>query len=233
MMTSSSGRDYRSPLMTAGVGHIGIDESGKGDYFGPLVIAGVYVSPELEGQLRDVGVRDSKSLSDKRAIILSDHIRQSYPHEIVAIGPERYNSVYASFRNLNKLLAWGHARAIENLLERVSCDRVVVDQFGAERFLNTALMEKGRSVQVIQKPRAEVEIAVAAASIVARAEFLHRLQGLSREYGMTLPKGASAVISAGKEFVRQHGPDALGQVAKLHFRTTEKILGRRGGTFLA
>lgn len=224
MMTSSSGRTQRSLLMTAGLGHIGLDESGKGDYFGPLVIAGVHVSPELEGSLRDAGVRDSKSLSDTRVGALSRHIRQSCPHDIVAIGPERYNGMYASFNNLNKLLAWGHARAIENLLERVSCERVVVDQFGAARFLNTALMEKGRRVQVVQKPRAEVEIAVAAASIVARAEFLHRLQDLSRAYGLSLPKGASVVIAAGKEFVRQHGPDALGRVAKLHFRTTEKIL---------
>ncbi len=210
--------------MTAAVGYIGIDESGKGDYFGPLVIAGVYVSPELEGYLREAGVRDSKSLSDTKVSALSTHIRQSCPHEIVAIGPERYNSMYTSFKNLNKLLAWGHARTIENLLERVSCDRVVVDQFGAARFLNTALMEKGRCAQITQLPRAEVETAVAAASIVARAEFLRRLQSLGREYGMTLPKGASTVIATGKKFVRRHGPDALGQVAKLHFRTTAKIL---------
>lgn len=207
------------------IGQIGIDESGKGDYFGPLVIAGVYVSPELEEQLRDAGVRDSKALSDKRATVLAGHIRQTCPHTIVAIGPERYNSMHASLKNLNKLLAWGHARAIENLLEEVECERVVADQFGAERFLNNALMKKGQSVTLIQKPRAEVEIAVAAASIVARAEFLRRLQGLSSQYGISLPKGASAVISAGKEFVRQHGAEELGQVAKLHFRTTEKVLG--------
>ena len=206
------------------VGEIGIDESGKGDYFGPLVIAGVYVSPELEGQLLDAGVRDSKALSDKRATVLSGHIRQTCPHTIVAIGPERYNSLHTSFKNLNKLLAWGHARAIENLLEEVSCERVVADQFGDERFLKNALMKKGQSVKLIQKPRAEVEIAVAAASIVARAEFLRRLQALSSQYGMTLPKGASAVISVGKEFVRKHGEEALGQVAKLHFRTTENVL---------
>ena len=130
----------------------------------------------------------------------------------------------ASFNNLNKLLAWGHTRVIENLLEQVACERVIVGQFGAARFLNTALIEKGRRVRVVQKPRAEVETAVAAASIVARAEFLHRLQSLNREYGLSLPKGASTVIAAGKEFVPQHGPDALVRVAKLHFRTTEKIL---------
>ncbi len=207
------------------IGQIGIDESGKGDYFGPLVIAGVYVSAEQEIQLQEVGVRDSKILTDKRATTLSEYIRRTCPYTVVAIGPERYNSMYASFKNLNRLLAWGHARAIENLLEKVSCERVVADQFGDERFLNSALMEKGQSVELIQKPRAEEETAVAAASIVARAEFLRRLQDLGEKYSLSLPKGASAVIGIGKKFARTHGPEALGQVAKLHFRTTQQVLG--------
>lgn len=208
-------------------GQIGIDESGKGDYFGPLVIAGVYVVPKQEEQLRAAGVRDSKSLSDKKAVALAEQIRAWCPSTIVGIGPERYNSLHASFKNLNRLLAWGHARAIENLLEHVSCARVVADQFGDERFLKSALMAKGRTVTLVQKPRAEEEVAVAAASIVARAEFLRRLQELSTRYGVPLPKGASdTVIAAGKEFVRRHGTEALGQVAKLHFRTTASVLGQ-------
>ncbi len=211
--------------MTQEKGQIGIDESGKGDYFGPLVIAGVYVSPEQEVQLQEAGVRDSKTLTDKRAATLSEHIRRTCPYTVVAIEPERYNSLYTSFKNLNRLLAWGHARAIENLLEVVSCERVVADQFGDERFLKSALMKKGQRVGLIQKPRAEEETAVAAASIVARAEFLRRLQDLCGKYGISLPKGASAVIAVGKEFVRKHGVEALGEVAKLHFRTTEKVLG--------
>jgi ribonuclease HIII len=209
------------------VGQIGIDESGKGDYFGPLVIAGVYVAGEHEEQLRTVGVRDSKTVSDKKAAVLAEQIRTLCPFTVVAIGPERYNNLHASFKNLNKLLAWGHARAIENLLEKVACTRVVADQFGDERFLKNALMAKGREVILIQKPRAEEEIAVAAASIIARAEFLRRLQDLSMRYGIALPKGASdLVITAGKEFVNRHGVEALGEVAKLHFRTTEKVLGQ-------
>jgi ribonuclease HIII len=209
------------------IGQIGIDESGKGDYFGPLVIAGVFVSSEQEQQLRAVGVRDSKTLSDAKATTLSAQIRTTCRHTLVVIGPERYNSLHDSFKNLNRLLAWGHARAIENLLEQVSCERVIADQFGDERFLQNALMAKGRSVKLIQKPRAEEETAVAAASIVARAEFLRRLQELSNRYGVPLPKGASdTVIAAGKTFVHKHGVEALGQVAKLHFRTTESVLGR-------
>jgi ribonuclease HIII len=208
------------------IGQIGIDESGKGDYFGPLVIAGVYVASEQEEELRAAGVRDSKALTDKKATVLAGQIRELCPFTVVTIGPERYNSLHASLKNLNRLLAWGHARAIENLLEKVSCDRVVADQFGDERFLNSALMAKGRAIKLIQKPRAEEEIAVAAASIIARSEFLRRLHDLGTKYGVTLPKGASAaVIDAGKAFVQRHGADMLGHVAKLHFRTTESVLG--------
>ena len=206
-------------------GTIGIDESGKGDYFGPLVIAGVCVTPDQAARLRDLGVRDSKTCSDKRAHTLAAHIRTRCPTTLVTIGPERYNSLYASLKNLNTLLAWGHARAIENLLETVRCERVIADQFGNAGFLNNALMQKGRTVNLIQKPRAEQEIEVAAASLVARAAFLRRLQDLSARFALPLPKGAGPqVITAGKAIVEQYGPDGLGQVAKLHFRTTQKVL---------
>jgi ribonuclease HIII len=210
-------------------GQIGIDESGKGDYFGPLVIAGVYVPHAQEAPLKALGVRDSKTLSDVKATALAVQIRAQCPHAVVAIGPERYNALQTSMKNLNRMLAWGHARALENLLEKVDCHRVVADQFGDERFLNNALMSKGRAVTLIQKPRAEEEVAVAAASILARAEFLRRLQELGTRYGVTLPKGASdAVIRAAKKFVEKYGGNELRQVAKLHFRTTVSVLGSSG-----
>ena len=210
-------------------GQIGIDESGKGDYFGPLVIVGVYVSHAQEAHLKALGVRDSKTLSDAKATALAVQIRAQCPHAVVAIGPERYNALQTSMKNLNRMLAWGHARALENLLEKVDCHRVVADQFGDERFLNNALMSKGRAVTLIQKPRAEEEVAVAAASILARAEFLRRLQELGTRYGVTLPKGASdAVIQAAKKFIEKYGGNELRQVAKLHFRTTVSVLGSKG-----
>jgi len=212
--------------MSTADGQIGIDESGKGDYFGPLVIAGVYVPQAQEAQLKALGVRDSKTLSDTKATALAAQIRSQCLHTVVAIGPERYNVLHTSMKNLNRMLAWGHARAIENLLEKVECHRVVADQFGDERFLNNALMAKGREVTLIQKPRAEEEVAVAAASILARAEFLRRLQELGTRYGVTLPKGASdAVIQAAKQLVQKHSAETLGRVAKLHFRTTVNVLG--------
>ncbi len=146
-------------------------------------------------------------------------------HALVVIGPEKYNELHARMHNLNKMLAWGHARAIENILSAVPCSRAVTDQFGDERFVREALLEHGRTIELEQRTRGEEDPAVAAASILARAEFLRRLAGLGREWGMDLPKGAGPPVEAAAvRFVRTHGPDALGKVAKTHFKTTERVL---------
>jgi ribonuclease HIII len=204
---------------------IGIDESGKGDYFGPLVIAGVRVTPELEPDLRLIGVRDSKCISDGRIFEIAPDIRTLCRHSIVAIGPQRYNELYSRIGNLNRLLAWGHARALENLLEESSCPLAISDQFGDERFILNALLQKGQAIRLIQRPKAEEDLAVAAASILARGEFLTRLKRLSQEIGVTLPKGASqAVETAARVVVNKLGQDGLAKVAKLHFKTTQRVL---------
>jgi ribonuclease HIII len=207
------------------VERIGIDESGKGDYFGPLVIAAVFVDATTQGELTLMQVRDSKKISDGRILDMAPDIRTICPHSIIAIGPQRYNELYAKIRNLNRLLAWGHAKALETLLEKVSCERAIADQFGDERLILNALQEKGRTIVLEQRHKAEADLAVAAASIVARAEFLLRLARLSGEIGTTLPKGASpAVELAGRMIVKKHGEERLRSVAKLHFKTTQAVL---------
>lgn len=210
---------------TQGSNRIGIDESGKGDYFGPLVISAVCVTAETEPDLKLMEARDSKRISDGRILELAPDIRQLCPHSIVAIGPQRYNELYEKIRNLNRLLAWGHARALENLLERVDCSLAISDQFGDERFILNALLEKGKRVHLVQRPKAEADLAVAAASILARAEFLMRLKRLSDEVGTTLPKGASGTVElAARMVIKKHGKGKLRAVAKLHFKTTQAIL---------
>jgi ribonuclease HIII len=210
---------------------IGIDESGKGDYFGPLVVAAVFVTAETEDELRLMQVRDSKRISDGRILEMAPDIRMLYPHSVVAIGPQRYNELYAKIRNLNRLLAWGHARALENLLEHVNCDVAISDQFGDERYVLQALMDKGKRIRLIQRTKAEEDLAVAAASILARAEFLIRLKRLSEEVGTTLPKGASNMVElAGRMVVKKHGVERLKSVAKIHFKTTESVLASASGT---
>ena len=115
-----------------GRARIGLDESGKGDYFGPLVIGAVYVDAQKEGKLIALGVRDSKLLTDKRILAMAEEIEALCPYFVVPIGPIRYNELYDKVQNLNRLLAWGHAWTLENMLEKVSCDLAVVDKFGDE-----------------------------------------------------------------------------------------------------
>ena len=205
---------------------IGIDESGKGDYFGPLVIAAAHVTLEIEPELRLMEVRDSKKISDGRVLEIARELRQVCKHSIVTINPQKYNELYPKFRNLNRLLAWGHARALENLLEQVDCPLAIADQFGDERFVLNALLEKGKKIQLVQRTKAEADLAVAAASILARAEFLLRLKRLSDEIGTTLPKGATHVELVARMVVKKHGEAMLENVAKLHFKTTKSVLGK-------
>ena len=205
---------------------IGIDESGKGDYFGPLVIAAVFVDSTTQGELRLMNVRDSKKISDGRVLELAPDIKTICPHSVIAIGPKKYNELYTKIKNLNRLLAWGHAKALENLLERgVTCERAISDQFGDERLILNVLQEKGRRIVLEQRTKAESDLAVAAASVLARAEFLLRLKRLSDEVGTTLPKGASPTVElAAKMIIKKHGKERLDSVAKLHFKTTQSIL---------
>ena len=202
--------------------HIGTDEAGKGDYFGYLVVAAVFVEPPQHDALRQMGVRDSKHMSDGAVRKAAKAVKAALPFDVVRISPRRYNEMYQEVRNLNHILAWGHARAVENLLERCPARLVLSDQFGDEQWLRDALMQKGRQVTLVQTPRAEQDAAVAAASVLARAVFLETLEQLSRRIGVTLPKGSTHVIEVARQLYRRGGEALLGEVAKLHFRVTRE-----------
>src|SRR5579884_3575952 len=223
------GRTASSTRNAAGKARIGLDESGKGDYFGPLVIGAVYVDEHTEERLLALGVRDSKLLTDSRILALAEGIQTLCPHFVVPIEPKRYNELYNKIQHLNRLLAWGHAWTLEQMLEKVPGKLAVIDQFGDESYILQALREKGRSITIVQRPRAEEDIAVAAASILARAKFVQQLEQLSRRVGKVLPKGASdpAIIAVGRELAAESGKDILTEVAKLHFKTTQAILQTR------
>jgi ribonuclease HIII len=210
--------------------HFGIDESGKGDYFGPLVIAGAYTDAAVARALKAAGVMDSKRISSARRIReLAAKIREvpGIAVSVVAIGPERYNQMFGSFGNLNRLLAWGHAKVIENLAaQRPQCPRALSDQFARPEVLARALKQQGVDIQLDQRTKGESDIAVAAASILARERFIDWIDKTSAAGGVTLPLGASAaVIDAAKEVLSRHGTDALSKVAKLHFKTTAAVTG--------
>jgi ribonuclease HIII len=228
-MNMTMGESFKAEPTTNEDSWIGIDESGKGDYFGPLVVAAAYVDRSALEFLSQLGVRDSKAISDRRVLDMSQKIRSNCLHSIVSIGPPRYNELLAQMGNLNKLLAWGHARALENILLETDCKRAIADQFGDERFILDALLKKGKQINLMQKPRAESDIAVAAASILARAEFLKKLEELSQAVGMALPKGASRQVEAtARKLVEKNGPNILRGIAKVHFKTTQRVIGSLG-----
>jgi ribonuclease HIII len=206
--------------------HIGVDESGKGDFFGPLCVAGVYADEGKIKELLSLGVRDSKRISDPVVRKLSVKIKACCPHAIVFISPKKYNELYAGFNNLNRLLAWGHATVITELVEKTKCMEVMIDQFAAENVVINALKQKKiQGVVLTQRHRAEADPVVAAASVLARAAFLEGLERLGKQHDIELPKGAShPVIKAGKALVKKFGPQILEQTAKLHFKTKEEIL---------
>lgn len=205
---------------------IGTDESGKGDYFGPLVIAAMLVKPEDVPVLREIGARDSKTVGDREAIEMARTLHDAYPTRIavVTIGPERYNEMHREFgANLNRLLAWGHATAVAEVLAKEPCGRVLSDKFGNERLIADALKRKGIEVKLEQRVRAESHPAVAAASILARARFLVELRKLGDSIGEKLHKGAGSPVDAvARDLWRKGGLELLGRVAKVHFKTTEK-----------
>lgn len=205
--------------------HIGVDEAGKGDVFGPLCVAALYANSDQISRLMKIGIRDSKRIVDKKIIQMAETIKKEFSYSIIQIFPKKYNTLYEKFNNLNALLGWGHATAIEELVKKTGCKEVLIDQFANERVVESALERKHLEVNLSQRHRGEEDIVVAGASILARAAFVQGIDALSQTYGLSLPKGASAqVIQVGKQFVSTHGSEALEDIGKLHFKTIQQIL---------
>ncbi|HUA38078.1 MAG TPA: ribonuclease HIII [Candidatus Sulfopaludibacter sp.] len=213
----------------------GVDESGKGDFFGPLCIAGAYVNENVINAWKDKGIRDSKNISsDKRIFELAEKIRKTpgCVANVVMVGNEAYNRLYAKMKSVNAILAWGHARVIENLMgQRHQMNpapvKAISDQFASSKeVVAKALMSLGREIDLVQRHKAEEDLAVAAASILARDGFVKGLVKLEKQFNLELPKGASsAVDEAAKRFVAEHGADVLPKIAKVHFRTALRAQG--------
>lgn len=202
----------------------GVDESGKGDFFGPLVIASFLADDSDLVILKAGGVKDGKLLSEKRLIEIDRDLRADFPHALVVINPETYNRQYKKIKNLNKLLADGHADAIDRLLREHDAELAVSDKFGKTELVEQALERRKRSINLKQIVRGESILQVAAASILARARFIHEMNNLSEKYAMELPRGAAAhVDQAGRDFVKKFGVEALDKVAKVHFKNYLRI----------
>lgn len=208
----------------------GSDESGKGDFFGPLVVAAVAVDNATATKLSAVGVKDCKLLTDKKILELETAIKEiALSYSVLELKPEIYNLRYEQVRkeggNLNRLLGYGHIAALSKVLqEQPACSGALIDQFTTSDAVIKALTAKFSAVEFRQQPRAESNIAVAAASILARAQFLHRMDVLSEQAGFTLPKGGgTAATEAAQQLVNQYGKDALRGYVKLHFANYAKL----------
>jgi len=217
--------------------HIGTDEAGKGDFFGPLVTAGVFVDERVAKLLRALNVRDSKTVGDRELRVLAGNIRdvvEEQKRAVIVLAPKRYNELYGQMRsegkNLNTLLAWTHTRVIEDLIRHGLQPKFILsDQFGDKRYIESRLLVDTRlsGVPVIQMHRAEADVAVAAASILARDGFLRWLEQAGKALGLTIPKGASPkVIETGRVLAARLGTEALKEYAKVSFKTMEKVLAK-------
>ncbi|MDR0305005.1 MAG: ribonuclease HIII [Chitinispirillales bacterium] len=208
--------------------HFGSDEAGKGDFFGPLVTAGFFIdSTKTQEELIKIGVCDSKKLNDKRVAEIAKILLLRYGRNISIVHPsvEKYNEMYSKFKNLNVLLGLTHAMVFDNLKEKHSEINIAVFDKFADESLVTRFLLKYPKMQVSAIVHGENnDIAIAAASIVARNCFVEKVGILSRKYKMKIPLGAgNNVIEIGRKFISKHGRENLKFVAKLHFKTTEKL----------
>ncbi|HRW58614.1 MAG TPA: ribonuclease HIII [Chlamydiales bacterium] len=205
--------------------HIGVDEAGKGDFFGPLCIAGVFATPAQIKELMNIGVKDSKRFSDSKILKMSPQIKKIATHQLIRIFPKKYNELYAKFKNLNSLLGWGHATVIYELYKKTNSPKALIDQFASKHVVEKALMKKKIPIQLEQKHKGEEDVVVAAASIIARAAFLEGMEALSKEFDIPLPKGASKEVEkTAKKILAKQGINTLDAVSKTHFKTYKEII---------
>jgi len=199
---------------------IGSDESGKGDVLGPLVVSCCFADAKNIEYLEKLGVADSKKLNEAKILSLEKKIADVLPYETILISPEKYNKLYSQIQNLNELLAWAHAQAIDNLVKRTNAPLAIVDQFAKGPVLKRALSRKGVAIEVQERVRAEEDPVVAAASILARARFVRAMDEMGKKWDLLMPKGASSLTKrALQAFCQKHGKENLPLIAKMHFKT--------------
>lgn len=214
--------DFNDSFLLEPAEYIGTDEVGKGDFFGPLVVAAVFVNSESKSALSNLGIRDSKDITDNQIKLFASEIKRitKNKYNILQINPEKYNQLYDKFRNLNKLLDWAHSKAIENLIDNKPCNYVITDKFSKNEL---SLISKYPEINFVSEAKAEKYIGVAAASILARDSFLNWFRQQSK-VGYELPKGASAQVEKyAKALIKKIDDKRFSELAKIHFKTYNRI----------
>lgn len=208
--------------------HAGCDESGKGDLFGPLVTACVVADGNMVRDWLELGVADSKKLTDSSILKLDKEIRKTKGVVIKTAFARmpKYNELYNKFdRNLNKLLAWYHGKSLTQALDERPAPWGLLDQFTKQKLVDAYVRER-KDFKLVSRTKAESDPVVAAASIIARAVYVREMKRLSDEVGEALVKGASGrVLAQAKKIVEEKGADALKNFAKMHFKTAYEAQG--------
>ena len=220
---TSKTKSNHSPFPILAPPLIGTDEAGKGDYFGPLCICAFYCDEDEYVNLSKLGVKDSKLLTDNQIMIIASNIARLHEnYSIVRIDNRKYNDLYLTDKNLNIIMSKAHALAIKKLYNKVKCPNILTDKFSSIDRINDIF--KGTDIYVKQEIKAERNLAVAAASILARATFLKSMTELGKTYNFKFPLGANTFVDIkAKEFIELYSEEELFDVAKLNFANTNKI----------
>jgi ribonuclease HIII len=212
--------------------HAGLDESGKGDFFGPVITACVIADKSAIESWIAAGVKDSKKIVDTQIMRLDAIIRHTpgVSVEVFSWRMEKYNDLMRKpGANLNRLLGWQHAQGLIKALERKPVPWGLLDQFSEKPLAQAELKKKGVDFDLRMRTKAEEDPVVAAASVCARAEFVRAMKGLSDEAGLTLQKGASLLVKKqAHEIIAKFGVAALPRFVKLHFRTAYEVVKEAG-----
>ena len=214
--------------------HAGLDESGKGDFFGPVIAATVIADKSAIEEWRKAGAQDSKKMAESKIIELDRLIRETKGAAVATCfcrTMTRYNELMGRpGANLNRLLAWQHATALSDALARKPVKWGLLDQFSEQPLVQRELAKKEiKDFELRMRTKAEEDPVVAAASIVARAEYVRQMHALSKKFGAKLQKGAGPLVKAqAEEIIRQFGAPALRDFAKLHFRTAYEVVSAAG-----
>ncbi len=208
---------------------IGSDEVGTGDYFGPIVVTSAYVAKENIPWLEELGVKDSKKLTDEKIMEIVPQIIKKIPYKSMILTNQEYNQRYSKDMNMNKLKAILHNKVLSSMVEEIKdYDYIVVDEFAKPYVYFSYLKESSHVVRNItfMTKGEDKSLAVACASVISRYIFIHEFEKLCNSLDMFLPKGASTLVDeAGKKIVEKYGKDKLKEIAKYSFKNTEKILG--------
>ena len=204
----------------------GSDEVGTGDYFGPVCVCASYVTQDNVDFLIKLGVRDSKQMSDADMLKIGPLLMERIPHSLLIVPPQKYNRVHES-NNLNAIKAKLHNQAYINLAKKIELPSFkIIDQFTPETSYYRYLQNEPQIIRGIHfETKAEDKyLSVAVGSIISRYGFLKTWEEMEKKYNMTLPKGSGDKVDiVAQAFVERYGLERLGEIAKLHFKNTEKI----------